>query len=112
MDYFSLNSVVQQNNAKVQVSLGLTDSQIPFLSDMSSFVTTSGDIHIDSSSMQTTGSQQMASEILQDSSICSVHRVLFALKQAVMRRACQSRSNKVKSLEAFLSERKRMIQKY
>lgn len=73
----------------------MKDSQIPFLSDMSSFVTTSGDIHIDSSSTQTTGSQQMASEILQDSSICSVHRVLFALKQAVMRRACQSRSNKI-----------------
>lgn len=94
MDFISLNSVLEQNNAKVQVSLGLADSQIPFSSDMSGFVAISGDIQIDSSSTHATGSQQMASEILQDSSICSVQHVLFALKQAVMRRTCQSQCHK------------------
>lgn len=96
-DNFWKSSVTERKSAKLGYQEFCNadqtkDSQIPC--DLSNFATISGDIHIDSSSTQATGFQQMA-EILKDSSICSVQRVVFALKQAVMRRACQSQSNKI-----------------
>eukprot|EP01018_Ginkgo_biloba_P014035 Gb_12885 [translate_table: standard] len=89
MDCISLNSVMLQNNVKMQCPLGSANSGALCLSGKSSLKT----VHSNNMSTKATSSLELESEIDHGSETCSAQHVLNALKRAVMRRTCQSRIN-------------------